>query len=152
MAKSLKLIYPSYLKQVFGEAYGDAVTEETKYKLSAPASRMLAGLWQKEFLRMTVVEAIGQITPDTELRKALGKKVKGVNYATDKKNLMAIGGFDEDSAGEYAYFVAEAAVWESFLRLLKVQGMSEDAEKQYLNWIDGAVVVEETPKIAVVTA
>jgi hypothetical protein len=151
MTKSLKLVYPTYLKLLFGEAYKDAVTEETKYKVSAPASRMLVGLWQKEYLKSTIAEIINQITPDPELRKVLSKKVKGASFPTDKKNLMAICGFDEKAAEEYAYFISEAAVWQSFLRLLKVQGLSEDAEKQYLDWIDGAVVVEENPKITIVT-
>lgn len=150
MSESLKVIYPSFLQKVFGPAYGDAVTEETKYKISASATRMLIGLWSKNYIRMTVSQAIDQITADPANRKALLKKVKGANFANDKKNIMAICGVDEKAAEAYAYFVAEAAVWENFLRLLKLQELPEDKEQQYLTWVDGAVVVEETPKIAVV--
>ena len=39
-ADSVKLIYPSMLKKIFGEAYRDVVTEETAYKLSANTKRL----------------------------------------------------------------------------------------------------------------
>lgn len=150
MAESLKMVYPTYLKAIFGEAYKDVVTEEVKYKLSAPATRMLTGLWLNNYTRLTVAQVVNQLPVDDNTKKAIAKKVKGVKYETDKKNLMAIGGFDEKTAEEYAYFFAEAAVWENFIRLMKANEKATDEDiAKALELINGAVVVEETPKIAI---
>lgn len=149
MAESLKLIYPSFLREVFGMAYQDAITEETKYKVSAPAARMLTGLWQGNYTRMTVSQVIDQIPTDGNTKKALCKKLKGANYAKDKQNLMAIGGFDEGTAESYAYFVAEAAVWESFQRVLAANHIDDTGAEHVLDQITGACIVEETPKVVV---
>ena len=64
IAESLKVIYPSYFKKIFGEVYSDVVTEEINYKLSAPAKRMLSGLWLKNFTKETVENVINQISVD----------------------------------------------------------------------------------------
>lgn len=149
IAESLKVVYPTHLKTIFGDAYKDAVTEETKYKVSASATRMLAGLWTEQFTRMTVSEVIAQLPCDDSTKQTIAKKVKGVNYARDRDNLISIAGFDEESAGQYAWFVAEAAVWEGFMRLLKMSGKANpDFIKEALDMIQGAVLVEETSKIA----
>lgn len=150
MAESLKMVYPSYLKSIFGDAYNDVVTEETKYKLSAPATRMLIGLWSNNYTEMTVAEIINQLPVNDKTKKTLAKKVKGAKFETDKKNLISIGGLDEKTAEEYAYFISEAAIWENFLRLMKInkKATSEDIAEA-LKLIDGAVVVEETPKITI---
>lgn len=58
MAESFKVTWPAYLKQIFGEAYRDAVTEDINYKLSAPAKRMLTGLWTHNFTESTVADVI----------------------------------------------------------------------------------------------
>lgn len=150
MSESLKLIYPSFLKDVFGIAYEDAITSEVKYKVSAPAARMLAGLWQGNYTKMTVAQVIDQLPADGDVKAALAKKLKGVSYATDKKNLMAVGGFDEEEAESYAYFVSEAAVWESFIRILEAnQIKGDDPVNHLLNQIGGACIVEESPKVTV---
>lgn len=149
MAESLKLVYPSFLREVFGVAYGDAITEEIKYKVSAPAARMLTGLWQGNYTEMTVAQVIDQLPANEDTKAALRKKLKGANYSNDKKNLIAIGGFDEAEAESYAYFIAEAAVWESFQRLLEANGLDCAASEHMLNQIAGACIVEEAPKVTV---
>lgn len=149
MAENLKQVYPSFFKEIFGSAYSDAVTEETKYKLSAPASRMLINLWQKSYTKMTVDQVILQLPCDDAAKPALAKKLKGANFKTDVKNLMAIGGFSQADAEQYAYFVSEAATWESFLQLAKVNKRSEAEMKETLETINSAIVVEETPKIQI---
>lgn len=50
-AESLKVIYNSFLPMIFGKAYEDAVTEKTDYILSAPAKRMLIGLYKRNFVK-----------------------------------------------------------------------------------------------------
>jgi len=149
MANNLKPVYPSFFREIFGSAYSDAVTEEIKYKLSAPASRMLVNLWQKSYTKMTVEEVIQQLPCDAESKTALGKKLKGANFKTDVKSLMAIAGFSRADAEQYAYFIAEAATWENFLQLAKINKRSEREMKEMLDTINSAIVVEETPKIQI---
>lgn len=151
MSESLKQIYPSFFKEIFGEAYADAVTEETKYKLSAPAARMLTNLWQKSYTEMTVEQVIQQLPCDDAVKIVLKKKLKGANFKTDTKNLMAIAGFSQNDAEQYAYFISEAATWESFQQLMKVNKRSETEMKDVLDTINSAIVVEETPKIQIET-
>lgn len=149
IAESVKVTYPSYLKRIFGDAYEDCVNVDTKYKLTAPASRMLGGLWTQNYSRMTVPEVINQLPVEASAKTLLLKKLKGANFDTDKKSLMTIGGMSESEAEEYAYFIYEAAIWESFQRLLKVNQLDGDtAVNDVIDMINGAVVVEETPKIA----
>nr|WP_319487258.1 hypothetical protein [uncultured Caproiciproducens sp.] len=150
MSENLKQIYPSFFKQIFGSAYSDAVTEETKYKLSAPASRMLTNLWQKSYTKMTVEQVIRQLPRSDDVKTVLGKKLKGANFKTDVKNLMTLGGFSKADAEQYAYFVSEAATWESFLQLMKVNKRDSETDMEdVMNTINSAVVVEETPKIQI---
>lgn len=150
MASNLKVIYPSFLKKVFGDCYGDVVTEETTYKISAPAKRMLQGLYLKNYSKVTVLEVLKQISTDEKTLKVLLKKVKGINFQTDKKAIIDIAGISDQDAQHYAYFVSEAAVWESFTKLLKVNdNLTDEQIEETLSLIDGAVVAEETPKITV---
>ena len=80
-ADTVKLIYPSVLKTIFGMAYSDLVTEEIKYTLSAGAKRLLAALYKKEYMRdMTVERCLSQIAPDDKALKTMLKKVKGKNF------------------------------------------------------------------------
>lgn len=146
MAQSLKIVYPSYLKKIFGESYSDVATEEQKVKLSAPAARLLTGLWTKDYVQMTIAQVIQQLPCDEESKKSLSKKLRGVKYETDRKYLMTLGGFGEEEAQQYAFFVSEAAVWENFQRLMSTTG---NKSKEILELINGAVVVEEVPKITI---
>ena len=80
----------------------------------------------------------------------LKKKIKGQRFSTDKKNLMDIAGLDEKNAEIFAYFAAEAAVWNDFLKLMAVNGKNDPASiDRALELIDSAVMVDESTKIAV---
>lgn len=149
MAESLKIVYGSHLHRIFGKAYDDVVTIKMEPKLSAPAARMLAKLWQREYVETSFAELISQLPVDEKTRAVLAKKLKGVNPETDKKTLMQKGGMDEETAGYYAYFLAEAKVWTDFQNLLQLNGSSAD---EVMTVINSAVVVEETPKITVIPA
>lgn len=153
MSDNVKLVYPSFLKNIFGEAYKDVVTEETSYKLSAPAKRLLGALWKKEFCEDTLDNVINKLSCDEKSKKALAKKLKGAKFETDKKNLIKLAGLSESDASDTAYLVSEIVAWESFMRLLKLNhradNITKDTIKEALTYIDGAVIVEETPKITV---
>ena len=151
-ADTVKLIYPSVLKTIFGMAYSDLVTEEISYKLSSNAKRLLAALYKKEYMRdMTVERCLSQIAPDDKALKTMLKKVKGKNFEGDKKNLVTIAKVDEDVASDYAYIIAEVAAWEDFKKLLSVSGeVTDERIAKVLEYINSAITVEETPKISIV--
>lgn len=150
-ADTVKLIYPSVLKTIFGMAYSDLVTEEISYKLSSNAKRLLAALYKKEYMReMTVERCLSQIAPDDKTLKVMLKKVKGKSFEGDKKNLVKIAKVDEDVASDYAYIIAEVAAWEDFKKLLSVSGeVTEERIAKVLEYINSAITVEETPKITI---
>ena len=88
-AESLKITYNTFLPLIFGKAYKDAVTEKTEYSLSAPAKRMLIGLWKGNYVKCTVNEVIEQMKGvSDEERKQLAKKCKGINYDTPTHMLI----------------------------------------------------------------
>lgn len=150
LAESLKLVYPSMLKEIFGQAYDDMVKEETKYTLTAPAKRLLTNICTGKYIRQSLCEAVAQLPIDTDARKKLEKKLKGVKFDTDKKNLMNIGGLSENDASEYAYLLTEAATWQQFETLLRLNGISDDAGiRSVLSQIETSMIVDETPKVSV---
>lgn len=148
-ADSVKLVYPSMLKEIFGKAYGDVVKEEITYKLSEPAKRLLSAVYNKEYVKDGSVEDIlDSLNLDDKSYKALLKKLKGANYDTDCKNLMKLGGLDERSAKENAYLVSEAVAWQNFVKLLTLNNsqLTDEIIGRAVEMIDSAVVVERTPK------
>lgn len=149
-AESLKVIYNSFLPTIFGKAYKDAVTEKTEYSLSAPAKRMLIGLYKGNFIRATVKEVIDQMAGVTdEERNQLLKKCKGINYDKDVENIRKFTELSEDDAKEYAYLITEAAVWQDFCNLLTLNGIADEAQiKDILTKIQSAFVVEDSTKIS----
>ena len=149
-AESLKVIYNSFLPKIFGKAYKDAVTEKTDYTLSAPAKRMLIGLYKGNFIRVTVKEVIEQMIGVTDdERKQLLKKCKGINYDKDVDNIRKFTELSEEDAKEYAYLIAEAAVWQDFCNLLTLNGISDEAQiNDILMKIQSAFVVEDSTKIS----
>lgn len=149
-AESLKVIYNSFLPTIFGKAYEDAVTEKTDYTLSAPAKRMLIGLYKGNFIRATVKEVIDQMSGITDdERKQLLKKCKGINYDKDVENIRKFTDLSEEDAREYAYLIAEAAVWQDFCNLLTLNGISDETQiNDILMKIQSAFVVEDSTKIS----
>lgn len=149
MADKVDITYPSVLKKIFGIAYKDVVTEEVTYKLKEPAKRMLAAVYNREFVKdMTLAKAVDELPCGVEAKKALSKKLKGAKFETDRKNLMNIGGLGKDEASDYAFLVAEAANWEQFILLMRLNGITEEsAIADIIKDIDGAVTAEKTPKI-----
>lgn len=153
LADNVKLIYPSFLKKIFGKAYGDVVNEEVKHSLSAPAKRLLAALYKKDYItNVTLNELLLSLDVDDNSKKTLSKKIKGVNFDRDVKNFISAG-LTEKEAKENAYLSAEIVTWENFQKLLKLNysedEINETLVKTVLDYIDGAITVEQTPKVAV---
>lgn len=152
LAENLKITYPSLLKSIFGEAYNDLVKTETKYTVTAAGKRILTGIWTGKYIRQSLDEAIKQLPVDEKTQQKLAKKLKGVKFDTDKKNLINIGNMSEQDASEYAYLISEAAIWQQFETILKLNNISgKEATDRIINLIDTAVIVDETPKVSVET-
>lgn len=149
-AESLKVTYNSFLPVVFGKAYKDAVTEKQSYSLSAAATRMIIGLWKGNYIKSTVSDVINQIKGISEKdRTQLLKKCKGINYEKDVVNILKFTNLSENDAKEYAYLIAEAAVWQDFCNLLTINGISDEAQiDDILIKIQSAFVVEDSAKIS----
>lgn len=154
-ADNVKLIYPSMLKVIFGKAYPDVVKEEITYKVSAPAKRLLAAIYNGEYIKNgSVDEILKCLNLDDKSFNALKKKLKGANYDTDVKNLIKFAGIGETEAKENAYLVAEAIAWQDFkhLLLLNNRDFDDDIVKSAVDTIDSAVTVEQIPKITFTAA
>ena len=145
-AESLKVTYDSFLPIIFG----NAVTEKTDYSLSAPAKRMLIGLWTGNYVKCTVKEVIEQMNGvSDEERKQLLKKCKGINYDKDVSNILKFTSLSEEDAKEYAYLISDAAVWQDFKNLLTINGIDDEEQiNDILLKIQSAFVVEESTKIS----
>lgn len=153
-ATSLSIVSPTYLKQLFGAAYSDIIKEtpETKYKVVSPSiERMLTGLFTGNYTKITPSEVLEQIPCGADQRKALAKKLKGANFETDKKSLMAIGGFSEEDAADYAYLYADAVVWDTFVNVLQLSGkeVTDETVAELIKGINISLAVDETQKVSV---
>ena len=103
------------------DIFEEAVKTEVKPK-NKDIERMLIGMFTGNYTRSTPEEMPCSSSPcGDKAKSALAKKLKGAKFETDRDNLMKIGGFSEQDAGDYAYLYAEAAVWQTFR---SVAGMS----------------------------
>ena len=101
-------------------------------------------------IKIDLEQILDSMQLDDKTYKALQKKIKGVNYDTDVKNLMKLGGLDEKAARENAYLISEAVAWQNFMKLLTLNNelLTDDIIERAVDMIDSAVVVERTPKTA----
>lgn len=150
-AQKLTLESPGYLKKLLGDVFPDFIEEknEPTYKVkSAAVERMLIGLYTGDYTKAKPSEVIAQLPCSAEQKAVLSKKLKGANFETDVKNLKEIGSFSEQDASDYAYLFAEAVVYDTFTRLMKLSGNDGNAD-EYIKNISVAVSVEDTTKITI---
>lgn len=150
-AQKLTLEAPAFLKEVLGDVFPDFIEEknEPTYKVKSTAiERMLIGLYTGDYIKTKPSEVIAQLPCSTEQKSILAKKLKGANFETDVKNLIEIGGLTEQNASDYAYLFAEAVVYDTFIRLMKLSG-NENRADEYIECISVAVSVDDTTKITV---
>ena len=145
-AQALTIVYPHYLEETLGAIFPDIFEVATKTEVkpkNKDIERMLIGMYTENYTRSTPEEIIAQLPCDD---KAKAKKLKGGKFETDRDNLMKIGGFSEQDAGDYAYLYAEAVVWQTFRRIAEMSG-ADDA--RLLRCINLGVAVDSSTKIAV---
>lgn len=150
LADSVKVTYATLLPFIFGSCYSDMVKVTEKVDLTAPAKRLLAGLWTGNYVAGTTAEdVIKSLNQPEKIEKLLLKKCKGINYQKDIDNLMTIAGLTEEQAQENAYLLMESNIWQQFCVLLNANGIFETQDiDSILTKIQAAVVVEQSTKIS----
>ena len=149
--QKLTLESPGYLKKLLGNVFPDFIEEknEPTYKVkSAAVERMLIGLYTGDYTKAKPSEVIAQLPCSAEQKAVLSKKLRGANFETDVKNLKEVGGLSEQDASDYAYLFAEAVVYDTFVKLMKLSG-NEDNADEYIKNISVAVSVDDTTKITI---
>lgn len=150
VADTVKVTYATLLPVIFGSCYSDMVKLSQKVELTAPAKRLLAGLWTGNYCRGTTVEdTVKSLNADEKIEKLLLKKCKGINYQKDIDNLMTIANLTEQQAQENAYLLMEANIWQQFEALLAANNIKNQQQiDDIMLKIQAAVVVEQSPKIS----
>ena len=137
---------------IFGKAFPDLVNQKSILELNAEGKRIAAAVWNKEYWQGSVGEIVNSLSCDEKAKKSLLKKLNGKNFETDKKNLIRIGGLDEDSAKDYAYLIAEIIAWNKIKSIIKINNngvFSQEAFEQFALNINAAVCVEQSTKITI---
>ena len=69
-----------------------------------------------------------------------------------QKNLIKLGGLDEETAGDYAYLISEIMAWNRIQLIIKLNNegvFSDEAFEQLKLNVNAAVCVEQSTKITV---
>lgn len=154
-AKTVKIISPAVLKRLMGDAFGDFVKEtvDPKYTFkSKELEHTFVSVYSADIAvpehKLTVDEFFEQLPCDDSAKSALRKKLKGVNFLTDCKNLVSIGGFSEEDAADYAYLFSECLEWQRFMTVLDTIESKHTVE-EVIKAINSAISVSDTTKITV---
>ena len=152
LADKVSGVMPSLFLDIFGKPFPDLVNQKSILELNAEGKRIAAAVWNKEYCQGSVEEIVNSLSCDEKAKKSLLKKLNGKNFETDKKNLIRIGGLDEDSAKDYAYLIAEIIAWNKIKAIIKINNngvFSQEAFEQFALNINAAVCVEQSTKITI---
>ena len=152
LADKVSGVMPSLFLDIFGKAFPDLVNQKSILELNAEGKRIAAAVWNKEYCQGSVEEIVNSLSCDEKAKKSLLKKLNGKNFETDKKNLIRIGGLDEDSAKDYAYLIAEIIARNKIKAIIKINNngvFSQEAFEQFALNINAAVCVEQSTKITI---
>ena len=152
LADKVSGVMPSLFLDIFGKAFPDLVNQKSILELNAEGKRIAAAVWNKEYCQGSVEEIVNSLSCDEKAKKSLLKKLNGKNFETDKKNLIRIGGLDEDSAKDYAYLIAEIIAWNKIKAIIKINNngvFSQESFEQFALNINAAVCVEQSTKITI---
>lgn len=149
IADSISIIAGELLPAIFGSVYPSMVKQEVKYTLKAPAKRILAAIWHKEYCEGSVAEIIGSLSCDDKAKKVLLKKIKGTDFDKDKKYLIDIAQLSDEEASDTAYLLNEAAAWENICAIVKVNNdgeISDEILNDIITKVNAAVNVSRSMK------
>lgn len=119
-ADTVSVIAGELLQDIFGTVYPSMVKQEIKYTLKTPAKRILSALWHGEYCSGSVAGIIKNLSCDDKAKKALAKKIKGIDFDKDMENLINYAGLSTSEASDTAYLINEAAAWENICAIVKV--------------------------------
>lgn len=149
IADSVSIVAGELLPYIFGSVYPSMVKQEVKYTLKAPAKRILSAIWHKEYCEGSVSEIISGLSCDDKAKKVLVKKIKGIDFDKDKKNLIDIAQLTDEEASDTAYLLNEAAAWENICAILKVNNggnINEEILSDIITKVNAAVNVSRSMK------
>ena len=151
IADTVSNVCPSLFQSIFGKAYPDFVEEKTEYKLKPAAKRLLSAVWNHEYCKGDINEIISSLPADEKNKKSLAKKLKGINFETDKKNLRLLGGLDEETASDNAFLISEIKAWEFIENIMNLNhgNVTDELMKKLDQNVNAAIVVSRTTKLAV---
>lgn len=152
LADKVENTLPSLFSDIFGKAFPDLVNKKEVVELNAEGKRIMAAIWKKAYNEGTVNDIVSKLACDEKAKKSLLKKLNGKNYEIDKKNLMKLGGLDEESAGDYAYMIAEIVAWNKMRLIITLNNngkFTQDALEEFILNCSRAVNVEQSTKITV---
>ncbi len=151
IADTVSNVCPSLFQSIFGKAYSDFVEEKTEYKLKPAAKRLLSAIRNREYCKGDINEIIDALPADEKSKKSLVKKLKGVNFETDKKNLKLLGGLDEEAASDNAFLISEIKAWEFIENIMNLNYgiVSDELLKTLDQNVNAAIVVNRTTKLTV---
>ncbi len=141
---TVSVIAGELLQKIFGSVYPSMVEQKTTYTLKAPAKRILSAIWHREYCEGSVAEIINSLNCDDKAKKILLKKLKGINFDKDKKNLVNYAGLSESEASDTAYLINEAAAWENICTFVKVNNdgrVNDDILNDVITKVNAAVNV-----------
>jgi hypothetical protein len=148
-SESVKPISVQILKSIFGETFADFFKEKQSTELTDPCKKLLCSIFLGNFIEVTLLEVISQISPEEKIRAILRKKLKG-NSEKDKVALISVAGLSEESAEYYAYMTAEAIAYDRFSQVLKASKWSGSVDEAVMV-VKSAVIVEEGIKVSLET-
>lgn len=149
IADSVSVVAGELLPAIFGGVYPSMVKQEVKYTLKAPAKRILSAIWHKEYCEGSVSEIVNGLECDDKAKKVLLKKLKGIDFDKDKKNLVDIAQLSDEEASDTAYLINEAAAWENICAIAKVNNNGEISEEilaDIITKVNAAVNVSRSMK------
>ena len=152
LADKVQSILPSLYTDIFGKACPDLVTTKEVTELTAEGKRIAAAIWNEEYCEGSVEDIVSKLDCDDKAKKSLLKKLQGKNYETDRSNLMRLGGLDEESAGDYAYMVAEVIAWNKIKAIIRLNNDGEFSKTAFEDMKQkccAAICVEQSTKLTV---
>ncbi len=149
IADTVSVVAGELLAPIFGSVFPSMVKQEIKYTLKAPAKRILSALWHREYCEGSVEGIIKSLKCDDKAKKAIAKKVKGIDFDKDVENLINFAGLSHDEASDTAYFINEAAAWENICAIIKVNNngnVNDDIVSDIITKVNAAVNVSRGVK------
>lgn len=146
-SETVKPVSMTMVKKLLGDVFGDLVKTDVSYTMTAPAKRLFAMMYLRNYTEGSLDDTIRAITADEKIQRTLKKKLKG-KYEKDTETLMRTARLSKEEASDWAYLTAEIINWEWMLQVLKAADWTGTPEEA-VEIIRAAVIVDEGLKVTV---